>query len=135
MKDWTFSYDFTRTMNYGYSFDVPNPNILNVYLERRFLKQNAATIRVQGFDLFNQNTGFSQTVAFNSTTQTQSNRLGRYFLLTFTYRLQKFAGRSPMQGGDDRGGRRGGFGGGGGFGGPGGGGPGGGGQGGPTIYQ
>ncbi|MDT3403456.1 outer membrane beta-barrel protein [Mucilaginibacter terrae] len=132
MKDWTFSYDFTRTVNYGYNFAVPNPNILNVYLERRFLKQNAATIRVQGFDVFNQNTGFSITNANNVRTQSQTNRLGRYFLMTFTYRLQKFAGRSPMQGGDDRGGRRGGFGGPG-SGGPGGGGPGGG-MGGPTIY-
>jgi len=124
-KDWTFSYDFRRTVNYGYSFAVPNPNILNVYFERRFLKQNAATIRVQGFDLFNQNTGFSFASANNVTTQSQVNRLGRYFLLTFTYRLQKFAGRSPVQGGDERGGgRRGGFGGGGdrgGMGGPGGG--------------
>ncbi|WP_345949862.1 outer membrane beta-barrel protein [Mucilaginibacter sp. PAMB04274] len=127
-KDWTLSYDFARTVNYGYSFAVPNPNVLNAYLERRFLKQNAATIRLQGFDLFNQNTGFSFTSANNSTTQSQVNRLGRYFLLTFTYRLQKFAGRAPAQNGDDRGGRRFG-GGGGGMGGPGGGGPGG-----PTIY-
>jgi uncharacterized membrane protein YgcG len=124
LKDWTFSYDFSRQIYYGYNFAVPNPNILNVYVERRFLKQNAASVRLQGFDLFNQNTGFSQTIANNVVTQSQVNRLGRYFLLTFTYRLQKFAGRSPMQGGDERGGgRRGGFGGGdrGGMGGPGGG--------------
>ncbi|MVN92042.1 outer membrane beta-barrel protein [Mucilaginibacter aquatilis] len=112
LKDWTLGYDFTRTVNYGYSFDVPNPNILNLFVERRFLKQNAATVRVQGFDLFNQNTGFSIVNANNVRTQTQTNRLGRYLLLTFTYRLQKFAGRSPMQGGDGE--RRGrGFGGGG----------------------
>jgi hypothetical protein len=117
-KDWTLSYDFTRTVNYGYTFAVPNPNVLNAFIERRFLKQNAATIRVQGFDLFNQNTGFSFSTANNSTTQSQVNRLGRYFLLTFTYRLQKFAGRAPaQQGGEGRGNR------GGGFGGPGGGGP------------
>lgn len=131
LKDWTFSYDYTRTVNYGYSFDVPNPNILNVYLERRFLKQKAATIRLQGFDLFNQNTGFSQTVANNVTTQTQTNRLGRYFLMTFTYRLQRFAGRAPAQQNGEGRGNRGGFGGGG-QGGPPGGGAGFG--GGPTIY-
>jgi hypothetical protein len=133
LKDWTFSYDFTRTVNYGYDFAVPNPNILNVYLERRFLKQNAATIRLQAFDVFNQNTGFSITNNNNVTTQSQNNRLGRYLLLTFTYRLQKFAGRAPSQGNDDRGGNRGG-GNRGGFGGPGGGGAPGGGPGGPTIY-
>jgi uncharacterized membrane protein YgcG len=120
-KDWTLSYDFSRLVNYGYDFDVPNPNILNLYVERRFLKQNAATIRLQAFDVFNQNTGFSFVANNNTTTQSQVNRLGRYLMLTFTYRLQKFAGRSPMQGGDDRGGRRFGGGQGGGFGGPGGG--------------
>ena len=125
LKDWTFSYDFSRQVNYGYDFEVPNPNILNVYLERRFLKQNAATIRLQGFDLFNQNTGFSQTIANNVVTQTQTNRLGRYFLLTFTYRLQRFAGRAPAQNGGEGRGNRGGFGGGGQGGPPGGG---------PTIY-
>jgi uncharacterized membrane protein YgcG len=123
-KDWTLSYDFSRQVNYGYDFDVPNPNILNVYVERRFLKQNAATVRLQGFDLFNQNTGFSITPNGLTTTQTQVNRLARYFLVTFTYRLQKFAGRAPAQGGNDRGGR----------GGRQGGGFGGGGQGGPSIY-
>ena len=54
--DWTFSYDYTKTINYGYATAVQatNPNILNVYLERRFLKQNRATIRLAAFDLFNQ---------------------------------------------------------------------------------
>lgn len=135
-KDWTLSYDYSRLVNYGYDFAVPNPNILNLYVERRFLKQNAATIRLQAFDVFNQNTGFSFSAINGTTTQSQTNRLGRYFLMTFTYRLQKFAGRSPMQGGDNRGDRRGGFGGQGG-GGPQGGGSFGGGQGGPggpTIY-
>jgi uncharacterized membrane protein YgcG len=130
LKDWTFSYDFSRQVNYGYNFDVPNPNILNVYLERRFLKQNAATIRLQGFDLFNQNTGFSFAQNGLSTTQTQVNRLARYFLLTFTYRLQKFAGRAPAQNNNERG-NRGGFGGGGQGGRPGGGGGMGG---GPSFY-
>jgi hypothetical protein len=133
-KDWTFSYDFSRLVNYGYDFDVPNPNILNMYVERRFLKANAATIRLQAFDVFNQNTGFSFTQNGAITTQTQTNRLGRYLLLTFTYRLQKFAGRAPAQGQGGEGRfNRGGFGGGPG-GAPQGGGPMGGGPGGPTIY-
>lgn len=126
-KDWTVSYDFTRTMNYGYTLAVTNPNILNVYVERRFLKNNMATIRLAGNDLFNQQTGYSLTSSATSLTETNVNRLGRYFLLTLNIRLQKFAGKAPDQGngrGDrmpgDRG-NRGGMGGmgGGGFGGPG----------------
>ncbi|HZX58032.1 MAG TPA: outer membrane beta-barrel protein [Mucilaginibacter sp.] len=120
MKDWTFSYDYGKAINYGYSpaVKVTNPNILNVYLERRFLKQNRATIRIAAFDLFNENTGFSSSTTASSFTETHVNRLSRYYLATFTLRLQKFAGKAPTQNfdrgnrGNGGGGRRGGDGGG-----------------------
>lgn len=105
-KDWTLSYDYTHQINYGYTVPVTNPNILNAYVERRFLKNNAGTIRAAVFDIFNENTGYSSTTTATSITQTNVNRLGRYFLLTFTLRLQKFAGRAPSSGmGPDGGGR------------------------------
>jgi hypothetical protein len=126
--DWTFSYDFEKLINYGYakSLAVTNPNILNLYVERRFLRNNRATIRLGVFDLFNQNTGFSSTATPSSFTETHVNRLARYYLATLTIRLQKFAGKAPVE--QDRGFRRnhdgGGFPGPGGGGrGPGGGGP------------
>jgi len=138
--DWTVSYDYSKQINSGYTIPVTNPNILSAYLERRFLPQGRATIRLAAYDLFNQNTGFSVTSNGASVTQTSVNRLGRYYMLSFSLRLQKFAGRAPIQdggdgqfrrGGGDRGGDRGGRGGdhqrGGGFGGGGGGGFGGGG--------
>lgn len=120
LKDWTLSYDYTKAINYGYASTVQstNPNILNVYLERRFLKHNQATIRLAAFDLFNQNTGFSSTTTASSFTETHVNRLSRYYLLTFTLRLQKFAGKAPTQN-MDRGFRRNGGGRHGGGGGPG----------------
>ncbi|GAA4094861.1 outer membrane beta-barrel protein [Mucilaginibacter panaciglaebae] len=104
--NWTFSYDYSKQINSGYTIPVTNPNILSVYLERRFLPQNRATLRLAAYDLFNQNTGFSVNSDGASVTQTSVNRLGRYYMLTFSLRLQKFAGRAPAQGeGDDRGGR------------------------------
>jgi hypothetical protein len=117
-KDWTFSYDYSKVYNYGYAstIKVTNPNVLNVYVERRFMKDYRGTIRLSAFDLFNENTGFSTTTNGAIVTQTNVNRLGRYYLATFTYRLQKFAGKAPSQ--NDRQRR--------GYGGPGGGGPGGG---------
>ena len=125
--DWTFSYDYTKQLNYGYaaSVKVTNPNILNVYVERRFLKSNRATLRLAAFDLFNQNTGFSSSSTSTGITQSNTNKLGRYVMATFSLRLQKFAGKAPTQMGDrtrgDRGGQRGGQRGQGGFGGQGGG--------------
>jgi hypothetical protein len=118
--DWTFSYDYSKATNYGYAADikVTNPNILNLYLERRFMKDHRGTIRISAFDLFNQNTGFSSSTTASSITETHVNRLARYYLATFTLRLQKFAGKAPTQGPGTRGFRRDG---GGGPGGPGGG--------------
>jgi len=119
-NNWTFSYDFSHNVNYGYTQKVTNPNILNLYVERRFLKNNMATIRLSGNDLFNQNAGYSITSTSNYTNESSVNRLGRYFLLTLNIRLQKFAGKAPSgpddlnpDGGGGRGRRGGGFGGGG----------------------
>jgi len=125
--DWTFSYDYTHATNYGYAANlkVTNPNILNLYIERRFMKDHRGTIRLSAFDLFNQNTGFSSTTNASSITESHVNRLSRYYLATFTLRLQKFAGKAPVQQPGTRGFRREGGGGPGGSGGPGGGGPGG----------
>lgn len=94
LKDWTLSYDFTKSLYINY-IGSTNPSIFNAYLERRFLKNNVATLRMSIFDIFNQNTGYSSTQSGTSTIQTNTNRLGRYYLLSFTLRLQKFAGRRP----------------------------------------
>ena len=94
-NDWTLSYDYSKAVNYGYASSVhaTNPNILNTYVERRFGKGHRAAIRLAAFDLFNQNTGFSTSSAASYITQTNVNRLGRYYLASFTLRLQKFAGK------------------------------------------
>ena len=114
-KNYTVSYDYTKLFNSGYTgVTETNPNILNAYVERRFLKNNAATIRIAAYDLFNQNTGYTYTANGSGYTVSNVNRLGRYYLLSFTLRLQKFAGKAPQQddyrGGDrrDGGGRPGG---------------------------
>jgi hypothetical protein len=99
-KDWTVSYDYTHYTYYGYTVPIKNPNLLNAYVERRFLKNNAATIRAGVFDIFNQNTGYTYAATSSSITQSNVNRLGRYYMVSFTLRLQKFAGRSPFQNGE-----------------------------------
>ncbi|GAA3981238.1 TonB-dependent receptor [Mucilaginibacter dorajii] len=96
-KDWTVSYDYSKMLYYGYK-GATNPNILNTYVERRFLAGNAATIRLSAMDVFNQNTGYTSTQSGSYVTQTNTNRLGRYYLLSFTLKLQKFAGKKPNMG-------------------------------------
>ncbi|MBV8390565.1 MAG: hypothetical protein JO080_12245, partial [Mucilaginibacter sp.] len=59
-KDWTLSYDYTKTLYEGYT-GATNPNILNAYVERRFLKGNVGTLRFAVNDIFNQNTAYTST--------------------------------------------------------------------------
>lgn len=102
-KNWTLGYDLTKVVNKGYyNTKNANPTLLNMYVERRFLKNNRGTIRAQAFDIFNQNTGISRTVNGTTVTDIQNDRLARYFLLTFNLRLQKFAGRVSQRSGERR---------------------------------
>ncbi|MEJ6982342.1 outer membrane beta-barrel protein [Pedobacter sp. P351] len=92
-KDLTFGYDFSKNINQGFvNSGNPNPMILNLMAEYRFLKGNMGSLRLQGFDLFNENTGISRDVFDNEIVDRQTNRLARYFLLSFNLRLRKFGG-------------------------------------------
>src|SRR5690606_40446622 len=59
-------FDVSTRINNGFSNSVKaNPTLLNLYLERTFLKNDRGVIRLQGFDLMNQNTGISREVSGN----------------------------------------------------------------------
>ncbi|WP_322975131.1 outer membrane beta-barrel protein [Pedobacter sp. MC2016-05] len=89
--DLTLGYDFSKQINMGYdNGSVRNPTLLRLYTEYRFLKNNAAAIRVEGFDLFNQNAGISRDVFDNVIVDRQVNRLGRYFMFSLIFRVRNF---------------------------------------------
>ena len=94
-KDMTLGYDLSKIINNGFdnSF-IKNPTILRLFMEYSFLKGNMGTLRLDGFDLFNENTGISRDVFDNVIVDRQINRLGRYFMLSFNMRFRKFGGRS-----------------------------------------
>jgi len=93
-KTWILGADFTKALNKGYTsgFAV-NPFIMNTYLEKQFLKNKAASLRFQIFDVYNENTSISRSVTANSINDTRSNRLARYAMLTFSLKLQEFNGQ------------------------------------------
>ncbi|HEX8313340.1 MAG TPA: TonB-dependent receptor, partial [Flavisolibacter sp.] len=105
--DLTIGYDYSKLVNYGFSRSVnSNPAILNVYAEYRFMKGKMTTVRLQGFDLFDQNSGITRTVNELAVTDSRVNRLARYFLLSVNIRLAKFAGGVNRGRGGDGGGQR-----------------------------
>ena len=89
-KDLTLGYSINKTINKGFSSGNPNPSILNLYTEYRFLKGNMGALRLYAFDLFNENTGISRDVFGDEIIDSRSNRLGRYFMMSFVLRLRKF---------------------------------------------
>jgi hypothetical protein len=97
-KDLTIGYDFRKTINSGFDNGIiRNPTILRLYTEYRFLKGNSGSLRFEGNDLLNQETGITRDVFDNVIIDRQINRLGRYFLLTFTLRMNKFGGSSTTK--------------------------------------
>ncbi len=87
-KDLSLGYDYSKSLNYGYGGQTAsNPDILSLFLEYRFMKRKSATIRLQGFDLLNQNTRISRTVSGTTITDSRNNGLQRYFVLAAEWKL------------------------------------------------
>lgn len=87
-------------------FDQKIP-MLDFGFSRTFLRNNSGELRLTGFNLLNKDLGVTQRMDTNFLEQQVTNSLGRYFLLTFTYSLNRslnvFDGAGP---GGGRGGMR-----------------------------
>ncbi len=127
--NWNFGNGFTAQaeMNYnwynGYA-ESQRPDseyILNAYISKLLFK-NQLTLTLRGYDLLNQAKNMSSTDNGNVHTVMRNNTLGRYVILSLTWRFGNFGGNRGQRGGQRGGmGRPGGMGGppmgGGGFGG------------------
>lgn len=96
-KGWVWRFDLDYTRNGGIASSVnQNFTILNTSIEKQIFKKQNGIIKLAAYDLLGQNTNVNRSVNANAITDTRSNRLTRYFMLTFTYRLQKFQGQRPQ---------------------------------------
>jgi len=89
-KSWVLIADVSKRINSGYDLSVANPLLINFSVEKTLLKNRQATVMLQAYDLLNQGNNLVRSISDNSITDSQYNQITRYFLLTFTYRLQKF---------------------------------------------
>ncbi len=102
--NWNFLQHYRLNLGYRYQiyqgrtsdFDQKIP-LLDFGFSRRFLKGNAGELRLTGYNLLNQDLGVTQSVDANYLQRQVTNSLGRYFLLTFTYSLNR--GLNVMDGG------------------------------------
>lgn len=121
--------NFTEQSRRGYSDKAMNTNeaLLNMTLQKSFLRQNAATISVEWNDILHQRSNVSRMLSEIQRSDSFSNNINSYFMVHFIYRLnllgdkeargmmRGFGGGRGGFGGGGFGGGMGGFGGGGGF--------------------
>lgn len=90
-----WNFDVAKTSNNGFESSVQaNPLIINSFIEKQFFKNKNGMLRLQAFDILNEQVSISRAVSENRISDSRTNRLARYFMLSFTYRFQKFAGKS-----------------------------------------
>ena len=118
--NWTIGYtglQFTTDANYNWYVNYknqPSRLIWNAGLSMPII-YNSATISLNAYDILGQRRMLSTSESENYRSETTSRSIGRYVILSFTWRFGTFGGRNGRMGGF--GGGRGGFGGGRGMGG------------------
>ncbi len=93
----SFSADITRYSeeSFGEAINIP---ILRAEISHYFLKSKRGTLTLAAYDLLDKNKGLERISEMNYLMERQTNVLGRYAMLTFKYRLNKFdKGNSGFQ--------------------------------------
>jgi hypothetical protein len=80
----SFNYLVYRSETTDFNESIP---LLNLYISRFVLKNRKGEIRLSGQNLLDQNVGVSQRADVNFIEQTVTNNLGKFILLSFTYKL------------------------------------------------
>jgi hypothetical protein len=82
----TFNYTINSGRADGFNTSIP---FWNASLGKSFMKNKRAEVKLSVFDLLNQNQGVSRNANQNYIEDTRYNVLQRYFLLSFTFSLNK----------------------------------------------
>ena len=88
----------------GYTTPQENEFILNAEITKLLFK-NTCTLAIKAYDIFAQSKNLSVTDASNYHQEVRNNTLGRYIILSFTYRFGTFGGHKGGGGPGGPGGR------------------------------
>lgn len=94
-KHWNFqlSANVSKYSSQSFRNSITIP-LIGTEVSYYFLKNNRGTLSLQGSDLLNRNTGIERTSELNFLKEKRSNMLGRFFMLSFKFKLNKF-GEAP----------------------------------------
>jgi hypothetical protein len=99
LKSWNIGYTASKNFVRGISADIANnPLIISPYLEKEFTKRKTIKLRVQAFDLLDQNKFINRTTTETNITDTRSNSLSRYIMFNLSANLQRFKGTPKRNG-------------------------------------
>ncbi|MFZ5432007.1 MAG: outer membrane beta-barrel protein [Bacteroidota bacterium] len=94
-QNWNFivNADVTNYTDQSFGEEISVP-LFNAEINRYFLKNKRGTLTLRGFDLLDRNNIIQRMSELNYLREVRSNSMGRYVMLSFTYRLNQFAGES-----------------------------------------
>ena len=93
-RDWTLEGRFSQAFTSNERRLQPAPFNLSGSIRRQFLVHNKATIALSAFNLLDHSAVPTESVVSATTTYYRPYLTGRYFLLTFQLKLQRFKGLS-----------------------------------------
>ena len=92
-SDITESYYTGLTSSYNINYFLWNAGV-----GYKFMKNNAAELKIVAYDILNQNNSISRNITGSYIEDSRTNVLKRYFMLMFTYNIRNFnAGAMPNQ--------------------------------------
>ena len=99
LKTWMIGYSASKNYVTGISSNITkNPFVVNAYFEKEFFKKRNGILSVQFFDLFNQNNFVNRVITPTGYTDTKTNALSRYVMVSFKMNLQKWSGAPTRHG-------------------------------------
>jgi hypothetical protein len=94
---WSFAASADVTNYNAKTFnDMVNIPLIGAEVSFYFLKNNRGLLTLSGFDLLDKNTGIERVSEMNYLRETRSNIIGRYVMIAFKYRLNKFREQSGL---------------------------------------
>lgn len=92
--------DFRYTANSGLAKGYNRKiSIWNAYFGKQFFEKKQAMLKLQCYDLLNQQLSIQREIGATYVQDTESMVLARYLLLTFTYNFNRFGGGAARRGG------------------------------------